>query len=119
MKGAGLPVSETPGFDGSVSDAVSIVSETGNPAPCRAPSGGARAAIALIRGYKRLLSPFLGRRCRFLPTCSDYAHEAIGRFGLLRGGWLGARRILRCHPFCAGGYDPVPERFQWRRTGGA
>jgi putative membrane protein insertion efficiency factor len=74
--------------------------------------------MAVIRGYQRALSPFMGNRCRFLPSCSAYAEEAIRRFGLLRGGWLSMRRILRCHPFCAGGWDPVPERFRWRVTAG-
>lgn len=71
---------------------------------------GARAALALIAGYRRFVSPFIPARCRFLPTCSAYATEAIERFGLGRGGWLALRRILRCHPLCAGGYDPVPRR---------
>jgi len=74
--------------------------------------------MVAIDGYRRLLSPLLGRRCRFLPTCSAYAQEAVGRFGLLRGGWLAMRRILRCHPLCLGGCDPVPERFRWRVTEG-
>jgi putative membrane protein insertion efficiency factor len=78
----------------------------------------ARTALAAIRGYQRILSPVLGRRCRFLPTCSDYAREAIGRFGLLRGGWLAATRIARCQPLCKGGCDPVPDRFRWRVTHG-
>ena len=73
-----------------------------------------RLARALIRAYQRTLSPWLGTNCRFVPTCSVYADEAIARFGLLRGGWLAARRIARCQPFCAGGYDPVPEEFSWR-----
>jgi len=63
---------------------------------------------ALIRAYQLLLSPFLGNQCRFTPSCSQYASEAIGRHGALKGSWLAIRRILRCHPFCAGGYDPVP-----------
>jgi uncharacterized protein len=62
----------------------------------------------LIRAYQLLLSPFLGRHCRFTPTCSQYASEAIGRYGALRGSWLAIKRIGRCHPFCDGGYDPVP-----------
>jgi len=62
----------------------------------------------LIRGYQLLLSPYFGNRCRFTPSCSQYASEAIGKYGALRGSWLAIRRIARCHPFCDGGYDPVP-----------
>ena len=65
-------------------------------------------AVALIRGYQYFVSPLLGPRCRFYPSCSHYAVEAIQRHGLLRGGWLAARRIVRCHPLNPGGYDPVP-----------
>jgi putative membrane protein insertion efficiency factor len=65
-------------------------------------------ALALIRLYQFTLSPLLGNRCRFHPTCSVYAYEAIAKHGLLRGTYLGARRLLRCHPFHAGGIDPVP-----------
>lgn len=65
--------------------------------------------IAFIRVYQLALSPMLGPRCRFYPTCSCYAHTAIQRYGALRGTWLGMRRILRCHPFAQGGYDPVPD----------
>jgi uncharacterized protein len=70
--------------------------------------------IWLIRGYKILISPLLPAVCRFQPTCSGYAIEAIERFGALRGGWLAVRRILRCHPFHPGGYDPVPEKHSHR-----
>ncbi|HXP65101.1 MAG TPA: membrane protein insertion efficiency factor YidD [Steroidobacteraceae bacterium] len=63
----------------------------------------------IIRGYQLVISPMLGPRCRFYPSCSCYAHTAIERYGIARGGWLGIRRLLRCHPFNAGGYDPVPE----------
>ncbi|WJW75505.1 membrane protein insertion efficiency factor YidD [Thiohalobacter sp. IOR34] len=66
--------------------------------------------IALIRAYRFLLSPWLGQSCRFHPTCSCYAITAIERFGALRGGWLAARRIGRCHPWHAGGIDPVPDK---------
>jgi uncharacterized protein len=63
----------------------------------------------IIRGYQLGISPMLGPRCRFYPSCSCYAHTAIERYGVLRGGWLGLRRLLRCHPFREGGYDPVPD----------
>ncbi len=69
---------------------------------------GRRLAIAVIRGYQLLLSPFLGPSCRYLPTCAEYTATAIARFGFWRGGWLGIRRIARCHPWAAGGFDPVP-----------
>ncbi len=62
----------------------------------------------LILGYKWLLSPILPGSCRYYPSCSSYALEAINRHGALRGGWMGVRRILRCHPWNDGGYDPVP-----------
>jgi putative membrane protein insertion efficiency factor len=65
------------------------------------------ALIFLIRGYRLFISPLLPPSCRFTPTCSEYAMEAIGKYGALRGVYMGARRILRCHPFHAGGYDPV------------
>jgi uncharacterized protein len=65
--------------------------------------------IGLIRLYQWLISPLLGPRCRFHPTCSHYAIEALQRHGLLRGSWLAARRVTRCHPLNEGGYDPVPE----------
>ncbi|MDH7486085.1 MAG: membrane protein insertion efficiency factor YidD [Anaerolineae bacterium] len=64
--------------------------------------------LALIRFYKRFISPALPPSCRFTPTCSEYSYEAIQRYGLLKGGWLGLRRIARCHPWNPGGYDPVP-----------
>ncbi len=64
--------------------------------------------IALVRFYRYAISPLLGRNCRFHPTCSEYALEAIERHGALRGGWMAAKRVGRCHPFNPGGYDPVP-----------
>ena len=63
----------------------------------------------IIRGYQLLLSPLIGPRCRFYPSCSCYAHTAVERFGVLRGAFMSLRRIGRCHPFCEGGYDPVPD----------
>ena len=74
---------------------------------------GARLAKKIIRGYQLGISPFLGPRCRFHPTCSEYAGQAIDDFGLLRGSWLAVKRIAHCHPFCDGGIDPVPEAFRW------
>lgn len=65
-------------------------------------------AVVLLRGYKRYLSPLLPPACRFYPTCSEYAREAIERYGVLKGGWLGLRRVARCHPFHPGGIDLVP-----------
>jgi putative membrane protein insertion efficiency factor len=62
----------------------------------------------LIRAYQLCVSPWLGAHCRFYPSCSHYALEAIGEHGSLRGSWLSLRRLLRCHPFHPGGYDPVP-----------
>ena len=63
----------------------------------------------LIRFYQKNISPRKRSCCRFIPTCSEYALVAVERFGALHGGWLALRRILRCHPLCKGGYDPVPE----------
>jgi uncharacterized protein len=68
----------------------------------------ARAVLELIRGYKFFISPQLPGACRFLPTCSDYAAQAVSRHGVVKGGWLAARRLARCHPLCAAGHDPVP-----------
>ena len=64
--------------------------------------------LAAVRGYQYALRPMLGANCRFYPSCSDYAREAIERHGALRGSWLAARRVGRCHPYHPGGYDPVP-----------
>ena len=64
--------------------------------------------ISVIRGYQRFLSPLLGSNCRFSPTCSSYAIEAVARFGVIKGSWLASKRILRCHPLNKGGEDPVP-----------
>jgi len=65
-------------------------------------------ALALIKIYKKVLSPFLGNHCRYYPTCSSYTDEAIRKYGFLKGTFLGGKRLLRCHPFHAGGVDPVP-----------
>jgi putative membrane protein insertion efficiency factor len=67
-------------------------------------------ALAALRVYQVFLGPFFGGACRFEPSCSAYAYEAIERFGAARGAWLGMKRLLRCRPFSAGGYDPVPEK---------
>jgi putative membrane protein insertion efficiency factor len=64
--------------------------------------------LALIRGYQYLFRPLLGSNCRFYPSCSDYAREAVAKHGALKGSSLALRRILRCHPYHPGGYDPVP-----------
>jgi uncharacterized protein len=81
--------------------------------PLRAVAAVLRAvALGVVRLYKVVISPFLPPACRFLPTCSEYAAEAIQRHGAVRGGAKAAWRLLRCHPFCKGGYDPVvPERI--------
>ena len=69
---------------------------------------GVAAAVGLVRAYQLLISPWLGRPCRHAPSCSAYAIEALSRFGVLRGGWLTAKRLARCHPWGTSGYDPVP-----------
>lgn len=69
-----------------------------------------KIAIMLITGYRYLLSPFLGQNCRFYPSCSCYAKEAIESFGLFKGLWLTSKRILKCNPWHPGGFDPVPEK---------
>ena len=84
--------------------------------------------LALLRGYKAALSPFLPPACRYVPTCSEYAVEAIERYGAFRGSAMAMWRVLRCHPFVRGGYDPVPwnevvndpdsSRASLRRTAG-
>jgi hypothetical protein len=71
--------------------------------------------IALIRAYQRILSPLLGPRCKYYPSCSEYAVQAIGRYGILRGAVLAGWRLLRCNPFSHGGYDPVSEQTLFPR----
>ncbi|MBL8162095.1 MAG: membrane protein insertion efficiency factor YidD [Anaerolineae bacterium] len=66
-------------------------------------------ALLMIRFYKRFISPVLPSACIYEPTCSVYTYQAIERYGVLRGSWMGMKRIARCHPFAAGGYDPVPD----------
>ncbi len=68
----------------------------------------ARTLIGLVRFYRRWISPALPPACRFVPTCSAYAEEALSRYGAARGSWLALRRLLRCHPFGGSGHDPVP-----------
>lgn len=75
----------------------------------RRPGPLARVVLGALRVYQYVVSPFLGPGCRHLPTCSDYAAEAIQRHGLPRGSWLAVRRLGRCHPWGSHGYDPVPD----------
>jgi putative membrane protein insertion efficiency factor len=77
----------------------------------------ARAGVLLLRVYRRLISPLLAPRCRFAPSCSSYAEQALRDHGALRGSWLAVRRVARCHPFNPGGYDPVPPRRTAGRAG--
>ena len=78
---------------------------------------GVAGTVGLVRAYQLLISPWLGRPCRHSPSCSAYAIEALRRFGVLRGGWLTARRLARCHPWGTSGYDPVPAAPQPDRDG--
>jgi len=70
--------------------------------------------LALLRGYRYLLSPWIGGSCRYWPTCSEYASEAIETHGAARGSYMAMARLARCHPYSAGGVDPVPATFRWR-----
>ncbi|MFY2764572.1 membrane protein insertion efficiency factor YidD [Arenimonas sp. MALMAid1274] len=70
-----------------------------------------KTVILLLRGYKLAISPLLGQRCRFYPSCSEYTMQAVDRFGVLRGSWLGVKRIGRCHPLHPGGLDEVPQTW--------
>lgn len=81
-----------------------------------------RALVGLVRAYRLLFSPWLGSQCRFEPTCSAYALGALQAHGAAAGSYFAARRVLRCHPWCVGGHDPVPAElpprlFSWRRPG--
>jgi len=82
--------------------------------PRRKPTVAARILMAAIGFYRMVISPLLGPRCRFYPSCSAYALDAMRAHGAARGTWLAACRIARCHPFNPGGYDPVPPRGAWR-----
>jgi putative membrane protein insertion efficiency factor len=75
------------------------------------------AVLGLLKGYKLFISPLLPAACRFQPTCSEYAADAVELHGVARGGWLALRRLLRCQPFCRGGIDPVPlpeQHQEWK-----
>ena len=72
-----------------------------------------RILLFFLRAYQFVLSPLVGNQCRFAPTCSQFAREAIERHGALRGSWLALGRVLRCHPWHEGGIDPVPMQFRW------
>lgn len=72
--------------------------------------------IFFIKFYQCAISPHFPACCRYIPTCSQYSLEAIQKFGLIKGVWLSIKRILRCHPFHDGGYDPVPETFTWKKN---
>lgn len=74
-----------------------------------------KIATSLLRTYQLLISPLLGPRCRFTPSCSQYAIEAINLHGVIKGCWLGCKRLLKCHPLNHGGYDPVPPCHHHRR----
>ena len=80
-------------------------------------SWGSRIACGVVRGYQLLLRPLLPAACRFEPSCSEYARQALRRRGAIRGGWLTLRRLARCHPFHPGGYDPPPGALADTREG--
>ncbi|MFI6514536.1 membrane protein insertion efficiency factor YidD [Spirillospora sp. NPDC050679] len=104
-------MTDRPGAPAPGDQAADAPSPATGPDPADAPpSPAARALILLVRAYRRFLSPLLGQQCRFQPTCSAYGLEALQTHGALRGTWLTARRIGRCHPFNRGGHDPVPPR---------
>lgn len=68
--------------------------------------------LFLLKTYKKIISPFLGNHCRFYPSCATYTHEAIDKYGIIKGLILGIVRIFKCHPFHPGGYDPIPDSFE-------
>jgi hypothetical protein len=98
-----LPAADPPGSD------LPAAGPAGSDLPAAETRGG-RFLVRLIVAYRRWLSPALPARCRFYPSCSAYAQEAIARYGAFRGTGLALRRLLRCHPFHPGGYDPVPAK---------
>ncbi|MFK7901407.1 MAG: membrane protein insertion efficiency factor YidD [Nitratireductor sp.] len=75
---------------------------------------GRLVGIGFIKFYQFLLSPFFGKSCRHLPTCSEYGYEAIARDGLMAGGWLTFWRVLKCNPLTKAGFDPVPQKMRWK-----
>ena len=91
------------------SNVASSVGSASSSAATRARSAGAWVLLALIRMYQIFLSPFLGGACKYHPSCSRYAHEAVQKHGARRGAWLALKRLGRCRPFVKGGFDPVPE----------
>ena len=80
------------------------------------PTIAVRILLKLLRAYQVALSPLLGPACRFLPSCSEYAKESVRTHGALLGLWYALRRLVRCHPFCAGGLDPVPAPWKANKT---
>jgi putative membrane protein insertion efficiency factor len=124
--GHGADAGVDSGFSARVEGAVSLVPPTkreGQAPPLQKlgstgkRSFGARAALFLLSFYKAYLSVLFAGTCRYEPTCSRYAYEAIERFGVLRGGWMGLKRLLRCHPLSGRfGYDPVPEKWEEMRA---
>jgi uncharacterized protein len=93
-----------------------VLVSVGTGQEARPRSAAARALVVVLTGYRRFVSPLLGPRCRFYPSCSAYALEAVQVHGALRGSWLAARRLSRCHPFHPGGLDPVPGREPKQET---
>ncbi|HYI23925.1 MAG TPA: membrane protein insertion efficiency factor YidD [Thermomicrobiales bacterium] len=85
-----------------------MVRYAGDRCGCPEGDGVKRPVLAILRFYKRAVSPLLPPACRFHPTCSEYAYEAVEKYGIIKGGRLAVWRILRCNPFCKGGWDPVP-----------
>lgn len=86
--------------------------------PPNQPSLAARCLMVLLRGYKLLVSPLFVGSCRFQPSCSQYASDAIRLHGAVGGGWLAVRRLARCHPLCRGGYDPLPSQVSQTAAAG-